>query len=112
MLHIVIDARRIRDFGIGTYIRSLIHALGQVDRRNRYTIVTSPADVRTIAGLQPEQHVHLMLEVLLDLIAATNATNGVPLFSVAAFTASYNAKLSAYASLMVRQDRRMVYGEG
>src|SRR2546423_15181732 len=51
MLHIVIDARRIRDFGIGTYIRSLIHALGQVDRRNRYTIVTSPADERTIAGL-------------------------------------------------------------
>ena len=28
MLHIVIDARRIRDFGIGTYIRSLVHALG------------------------------------------------------------------------------------
>ena len=27
-LHIVIDARRIRDFGIGTYIRSLVHALG------------------------------------------------------------------------------------
>jgi glycosyltransferase involved in cell wall biosynthesis len=51
MLHIVIDARRIRDFGIGTYIRSLIHALGQVDRRNRYTIVTGPADERTIAGL-------------------------------------------------------------
>jgi glycosyltransferase involved in cell wall biosynthesis len=51
MLHIVIDARRIRDFGIGTYIRSLIHALGQVDRKNRYTIVSGPADVRTIAGL-------------------------------------------------------------
>jgi hypothetical protein len=26
-LHIVIDARRIRDFGIGTYIRSLLYAL-------------------------------------------------------------------------------------
>jgi glycosyltransferase involved in cell wall biosynthesis len=51
MLHVVIDARRIRDFGIGTYIRSLIHALGQVDRTNRYTIVSGPADVRTIAGL-------------------------------------------------------------
>src|SRR5215475_9923576 len=51
MLHIVIDARRIRDFGIGTYIRSLVHALGQVDRKNRYTIVSGPADVRTIAGL-------------------------------------------------------------
>ncbi|MBS1856847.1 MAG: glycosyltransferase, partial [Acidobacteria bacterium] len=51
MLHIVIDARRIRDFGIGTYIRSLVHALGQVDRRNRYTLVSGPADVRTLAGL-------------------------------------------------------------
>ena len=71
-----------------------------------------PAGIKTIPGLQPEQHVHLMFEVLLDLIAATNATNGVPLFSVAAFTASYNAKLASYASLMVRQDRRMTYGEG
>src|SRR4051794_14438631 len=51
MLHIAIDARRIRDFGIGTYIRSLVHALAQVDRRNRYTIVSGPADVRTLAGL-------------------------------------------------------------
>src|SRR4051794_25338012 len=51
MLHIAIDARRIRDFGIGTYIRSLVHALGQVDRRNRYTIVAGPLDVRTLAGL-------------------------------------------------------------
>jgi glycosyltransferase involved in cell wall biosynthesis len=56
MLHIVIDARRIRDFGIGTYIRSLIHALGQVDRTNRYTIVSGPADVRTIAGLPESFH--------------------------------------------------------
>ncbi len=30
-LHIVIDARRIRDFGIGTYIRNLVHALGAID---------------------------------------------------------------------------------
>ena len=51
MLHIAIDARRIRDFGIGTYIRSLVHALAQVDRHNRYTIVSGPADVRTLAGL-------------------------------------------------------------
>jgi glycosyltransferase involved in cell wall biosynthesis len=51
MLHIVIDARRIRDFGIGTYIRSLVHALGQIDRRNRYTLVSGPADVRSLAGL-------------------------------------------------------------
>ena len=30
-LHIAIDARRIRDFGIGTYIRSLVHALAAID---------------------------------------------------------------------------------
>ena len=50
-LHIVIDARRIRDFGIGTHIRSLIHALSVIDKDNRYTIVTGPGDARTLAGL-------------------------------------------------------------
>ena len=49
--HIVIDARRIRDFGIGTYIRSLVHALGLIDHENRYTLVSGPADARTLAGL-------------------------------------------------------------
>ncbi len=33
-LHIVIDARRIRDFGIGTYIRSLVHALSDIDQED------------------------------------------------------------------------------
>src|SRR6516165_2804106 len=50
-LHIVIDARRIRDFGIGTYIRSLVHALGGIDHTNHYTLVSGPGDVRTLAGL-------------------------------------------------------------
>ena len=49
--HIVIDARRIRDFGIGTYIRSLIHALGGIDRDNRYTIVSNPAGIGELKGL-------------------------------------------------------------
>jgi glycosyltransferase involved in cell wall biosynthesis len=50
-LHIVIDGRRIRDFGIGTYIRSLIHALGGIDRDNRYTIVSNPAGIGELKGL-------------------------------------------------------------
>ena len=49
--HIVIDARRIRDFGIGTYIRSLVHALGGIDRDNQYTLVSGPAEVNMLAGL-------------------------------------------------------------
>jgi glycosyltransferase involved in cell wall biosynthesis len=50
-LHIAIDARRIRDFGIGTYIRSLILALSKIDSTNQYTVVSGPADVGTLSGL-------------------------------------------------------------
>ncbi|HMD71735.1 MAG TPA: glycosyltransferase family 1 protein [Bryobacteraceae bacterium] len=50
-LHIAIDARRIRDFGIGTYIRSLAHALGEIDRVNRYTLVAGHSDAPLLADL-------------------------------------------------------------
>ena len=56
MSHIVIDARRIRDFGIGTYIRSLVQALGGIDLDDRYALVSGPADVRTLAGLPDNFH--------------------------------------------------------
>src|SRR5579864_204997 len=51
MLKIVIDVRRIRDFGIGTYIRNLVQALALADDRNRYVLVASPEDVRLVSGL-------------------------------------------------------------
>ena len=50
-LHIAIDARRTRDFGIGTYIRSLVGALAKIDASNKYTLVTAPASLREFAGL-------------------------------------------------------------
>jgi glycosyltransferase involved in cell wall biosynthesis len=50
-LHIVMDGRRILDFGIGTYIRSLVQALGGIDRENRYTIVTDRAGIAELKGL-------------------------------------------------------------
>ena len=46
--HIVIDCRRLGDFGIGTYIRNLVQALARLDHENRYTLITfdnNPADV-------------------------------------------------------------------
>jgi len=49
-LHIAIDARRVRDFGIGTYIRGLVKALGGIDSENRYTLVTGPADARALGA--------------------------------------------------------------
>lgn len=53
MLQIVIDARRIRDFGIGTYIRNLIQALAKTDQENRYHVVVSEAQVPLFGGLPP-----------------------------------------------------------
>jgi len=50
-LHIAIDARRIRDFGIGTYIRSLIQALSKIDSTNQYTVVSGPADAGSLSEL-------------------------------------------------------------
>src|SRR6185436_11343674 len=50
-LLIVIDVRRINDFGVGTYIRNLVQALGAVDPHNRYTLVISPADLRELPPL-------------------------------------------------------------
>ena len=50
-LHIVLDARRIRDFGIGTYIRSLVQALSQIDTTNRYTLVILPDEAPALKGL-------------------------------------------------------------
>src|SRR5262245_35753986 len=50
-LHIAMDARRIRDFGIGTYIRGLTQALGAIDSTNRYTLVVAPGDERALPDL-------------------------------------------------------------
>jgi glycosyltransferase involved in cell wall biosynthesis len=51
MLKIVIDVRRLRDFGIGTYIRNLVQALGTIDHVNRYELVSFAGDKRLLAGL-------------------------------------------------------------
>ena len=52
-LHIVIDVRRVRDFGIGTYIRNITRALSNLDQENRYTLVAHPGDAGELAGLGP-----------------------------------------------------------
>ena len=52
-LHIVIDARRVCDFGIGTYIRNIARSLSALDADNRYTLITHPNDAGELAGLGP-----------------------------------------------------------
>src|SRR5689334_12714858 len=50
-LRIVIDVRHINDFGIGTYIRNLVKALGDIDADNHYTLIATPAESGETAGL-------------------------------------------------------------
>ncbi len=52
-LRIVLDVRRARDFGIGTYIRGLLHALAAIDSSNDYILLALPEDVASFATLPP-----------------------------------------------------------
>ncbi len=38
-----IDARKLRDFGIGTYVRNLVEALGRIDHENQYVLFVGKA---------------------------------------------------------------------
>ncbi len=51
--HIVIDVRRLGDFGIGTYIRNLVRALARLDKDNRYTLITFNKRPDELADLGP-----------------------------------------------------------
>jgi len=58
-LRIAIDVRRTRDFGVGTYIRNLVHALAALDHENRYVLVALNADEPEFADLPPNFEVAL-----------------------------------------------------
>jgi|SRR5688572_4074860 len=50
-LRIAMDARHIRDFGIGTYIRNLVHALARIDSGEQYTLVLPPGEIEQFETL-------------------------------------------------------------
>jgi glycosyltransferase involved in cell wall biosynthesis len=50
-LRIVLDTRRVADFGIGTYIRNLVRTLAKLDPKNQYTLITPTKDVPEFADL-------------------------------------------------------------
>jgi glycosyltransferase involved in cell wall biosynthesis len=37
-----IDARKVRDFGIGTYVRHLVQELAEIDQENEYVLIVGP----------------------------------------------------------------------
>ena len=46
-MRIAIDARKLRDFGIGTYIRNILIELSRLDRDTEYVVLCRPDDVES-----------------------------------------------------------------
>jgi len=55
-LKIAIDIRRMTEFGVGTYIRNVVRALGRLDCENKYLLIGTPAKVQEIGVLPPNFH--------------------------------------------------------
>ena len=52
-VRIGIDARKLHDFGIGTYIRNLLRQLARLDRDSEFILISRPDDRATLASLGP-----------------------------------------------------------
>ena len=50
---IAIDARKIRDFGIGTYVRNLLVEYSRVDNGDTYVVICRPGDREFVEALGP-----------------------------------------------------------
>ena len=50
-MKIAVDVRRVRDFGVGTYIRNLLQALAKVSCGHEYDLICRPEDKPLLAGL-------------------------------------------------------------
>jgi glycosyltransferase involved in cell wall biosynthesis len=50
-VRIGIDARKLHDFGIGTYIRNLLRQLARIDRTSEFVLFCRPQDVTALASL-------------------------------------------------------------
>src|SRR5262245_35404701 len=52
-MRVAIDARKLHDFGIGTYIRNLLRHLARTDHDNDVVLLCSPADMAVADMLGP-----------------------------------------------------------
>jgi glycosyltransferase involved in cell wall biosynthesis len=52
-VRIGIDARKLHDFGIGTYIRNILHELAAIDATTEYVLFCQPDDVAIASSLGP-----------------------------------------------------------
>ena len=52
-MRIGIDARKLRDFGIGTYVRNLLRQLARLDGSDDYVVFCRDADIEAVRALGP-----------------------------------------------------------
>jgi glycosyltransferase involved in cell wall biosynthesis len=52
-MRVAIDARKLHDFGIGTYIRNLLRHLARIDTRSEYVLLCQEPDLGVAATLGP-----------------------------------------------------------
>jgi glycosyltransferase involved in cell wall biosynthesis len=55
-VRIAIDARKLHDFGIGTYIRNLLRGLAKIDKTTDYVLLCNPEDSAVAGELGPNFH--------------------------------------------------------
>ena len=61
-MRVAIDIRRMNEFGVGTYTRNIVRALGRLDRENKYFLIGSPDKVAEIEPLPPNFHTVPLLD--------------------------------------------------
>src|SRR5687767_7202525 len=52
-MRVAIDARKLHDFGIGTYIRNLLRHLARIDANTEYVLLCQDRDMGVAADLGP-----------------------------------------------------------
>ena len=52
-MRIAIDARKLRDYGIGTYVRNLLRHLSRLDQSTEYVLLCRPEDGASLSELGP-----------------------------------------------------------
>src|SRR6185295_9527501 len=50
-MRVAIDARKLHDFGIGTYIRNLLRQLARIDRETEFVLLCRPQDQQELASV-------------------------------------------------------------
>ena len=52
-MRVALDIRRMTDFGVGTYTRNVVRAIGRIDTSNEYFLIGPPAKVAEMGPLPP-----------------------------------------------------------